>query len=66
MMFVRPEERPFVTAELIRARTFTATLAELRERIRALRDAGYRQWTIQIVEGQEDAIDDWAELVAGV
>ena len=66
LMFVRPEERRFITAELIRARTFTGPAAELRERIRALRDAGYRQWTIQIVEGQEAALDDWADLIAGI
>src|SRR6201987_961900 len=33
LMFVKPEERPFVTAELIRRTTFTATEKELKERI---------------------------------
>jgi 5,10-methylenetetrahydromethanopterin reductase len=63
LMFVKPEERPFVTAELIRATTFTATEAELRRRIGDLRDAGYTELTIQIVPGQEDAIEDWARIV---
>lgn len=62
LMFVRPDERPFVTAELIRTTTFTATEAELKERIAALRDAGYTQFTIQIVPGQEAAIEDWARI----
>lgn len=62
LMFLKPEERPFVTAELIRATTLTATEAELKQRIGDLRDAGYSQLTIQIVPGQEDAIEDWARI----
>ncbi len=59
LMFVKPEERRYVTAELIRDTSFTATEAELKNRIGDLRDAGYTQFTIQIVPGQEDAIEDW-------
>ena len=29
----------------------------------ALRDAGYDQFTIQIVEGQEAALEDWAAVL---
>jgi len=46
--------------------TFTATAAELRDRIRALAAAGYQQLAVQVVPGQEDAIEDWAELAASV
>src|ERR1700731_3544524 len=42
-VFVKPEERRFVTAELIRRTTFTATEQELRQRVAALRDAGWNQ-----------------------
>jgi 5,10-methylenetetrahydromethanopterin reductase len=59
LMFVKPEERPFVTAELIRLTTFTATENELKERIAALAAAGYSEFAIQIVPGQEHAIEDW-------
>jgi 5,10-methylenetetrahydromethanopterin reductase len=61
-MFLKPEERPFVTADLIRATSFTATEAEIRSRIDALRKAGYTQFTIQLVPGQEEAIADWARI----
>lgn len=64
LMFVKLEERPFITAELIRQTTFTAGEGELIRRIGALKDAGYTQFTIQIVPGQEDAIDDWARIKA--
>jgi 5,10-methylenetetrahydromethanopterin reductase len=62
LLFVRPEERPFVTAELISATSFTASEAEIKQRIEALRGAGYTGFTIQLVPGQEAAIADWARI----
>jgi len=62
LMVVKPEERPFVTADLIRATTFTASEPEIRERIDALRGAGYTQFVIQLVPGQEAALADWARV----
>jgi 5,10-methylenetetrahydromethanopterin reductase len=62
LMVVKPEERRFVTADLIRATSFTATENEIKRRIEALRGAGYTQFTIQIVPGQEQALADWARI----
>ena len=62
LLFVKPQERPFVTAELIRRTTFTGTAAVLKDRIGALRDAGYGQFVIQIVPGQEAAFADWMQI----
>jgi 5,10-methylenetetrahydromethanopterin reductase len=62
LMFVKPIERPFITAELIRRTTFTATEQELRERIAALAAAGYDEIAFQIVPGQEHAIEDWGRI----
>jgi 5,10-methylenetetrahydromethanopterin reductase len=64
LMTVKDIERPYVTADLIRRTTFTATEPELRDRIAALRDVGYTQFAIQLVPGQEDAIEDWARIKA--
>jgi len=64
LMFVKPEERAFVTAELIRDTSFTATADELRRRIGDLRDAGYSQFTIQVTPGNEAAIEDWGRIKA--
>jgi 5,10-methylenetetrahydromethanopterin reductase len=66
LMAVKDIERPYVTADMIRQTTFTAPEAEIVERVRALRDAGYGQFTIQLVPGQEHAIDDWARIKAAV
>ena len=62
LMFVKPEERRFVTADLIRLTTFAATEPELKQRIGALADAGYDEVAIQIIPGQEHAIEDWGRI----
>ena len=64
LMAVKDLERPFVTAEMIRQTTFTGTEPDLIARIAALRDGGYTQFTIQLVPGQEAAIEDWAKIKA--
>ena len=61
-LFVKPEEAPFVNAELIRRTTFTATEQELKQRVEALRDAGWSQLVFPIVPGEESAIEDWARI----
>jgi 5,10-methylenetetrahydromethanopterin reductase len=62
LMFVKPDERPFVTAKLVQLTTFAATERELRERIAALAAAGYDEIAIQIVPGHEHAIEDWGRI----
>jgi 5,10-methylenetetrahydromethanopterin reductase len=64
LMKVKDIERPYVTAEMIRQTTFTAIESDLRDRIAALRDGGYTQFTIQLTPGNEAAIEDWARLKA--
>lgn len=61
-LFVKPEEKPFITAELIRRTTFTATEKEIKERVEALRAAGYSQLAIGITPGEESALEDWARI----
>src|SRR3954469_8944634 len=63
-VFVKPEEKRFVTAELIRRTTFTASEQELTQRIEALRDAGWNQLVIPIIPGEERALEDWARIKA--
>lgn len=66
LMFVKEEERPFVTADLIRETTFTGAADDIVDRVAALRDAGYRQFTVQLMPGCEDAIEDWAQVMRRV
>jgi 5,10-methylenetetrahydromethanopterin reductase len=62
LMFLRPEEERFATADLISATTMTATAAELRGRIRRLQDAGYDEIVVQVTPGHETMLDDWARV----
>jgi 5,10-methylenetetrahydromethanopterin reductase len=62
LMFVKPEEKKFVTAKMIAETSFTATEGKIKERIAALRDAGYSQFTIQLVPGHEAALADWVRI----
>jgi len=66
VMNVRPEESHLIDGDLIRSTTFTATAPELRERLQALKDAGFTEVTFQITEGQDQSIEDWAELAASL
>jgi 5,10-methylenetetrahydromethanopterin reductase len=61
-VFVKPEERKFVSAELIRRTTFTATEQALKQRVEALREAGWNQLVIAITPGEERALEDWARI----
>jgi hypothetical protein len=61
-MRLRPEEADLVTGELLSALAWVGTAAELRRRVEALEAAGYTQIAIQVVEGHENAIEDWARV----
>jgi 5,10-methylenetetrahydromethanopterin reductase len=62
-VFVKPEEKKYVTPALIRHATFTASEQELKQRIEALRDGGYSQLTFSITPGYEDTIEDWGRII---
>jgi 5,10-methylenetetrahydromethanopterin reductase len=66
LMFVRPEEDRFATADLIRAMTTSGTAAELRDRMRRLKEAGYDEVVVQITPGCEHMIEDWARVFGTV
>lgn len=62
LMFVRDDERPFLSADLIQATTWTAPEAELRQRVEMLREAGFSQVVFSILPNQEHAIEDWGRI----
>ena len=66
MMFVRDDERPLITGELIRAKSFVGSRDELVERFGRMKAAGYDQIAIQINPGQEHEIDTWADVLKAV
>ncbi len=66
MMFVRDDERPLVTGQLIQEKTFTGTRDELVERLTNLKNAGYSQIAVQYNPGREDMVEDWAPVLKAV
>ena len=66
LMFLRPEEQEVCTADLIRATTFTASKAELQERLRELARAGFAHVGITIRHGHPEMLEEWADVLAGV
>lgn len=65
LMYLRPEEEQFITGEMLRALSMTGRPNEIRARVEDLRLAGYDQVAIQIVPGQEAALEDWARVFMG-
>lgn len=62
LMFVRPDEDRFATADVMRTFTSTGTAAEQRDRIRRLKEAGYDEFVVQVTPGQEEMLDDWTRV----
>ncbi len=62
LMFVRPDERQYITAEMIRRTSFIGTERDLKQRISALADAGFSQVVFSIPPGQEHAVEDWGRI----
>lgn len=66
LLFLRPDEEHLITAELIKAMTVTGTREELRESIRELGRAGFKQFSCHIRYGHEDSLERWADVIEGV
>ena len=62
LMHVRPDERRFITADMLRKTSFIGTVAEQIRRVGGLRDAGFAQVVFSIPPGQEHAIEDWGRV----
>ena len=63
LMYLRPEEQQFITGAMLQALTLTGSPNEIRARVHALDTAGYDQVAVQLVPGQEAAIEDWAQIL---
>jgi 5,10-methylenetetrahydromethanopterin reductase len=63
LMYLRPEEQQFISGEMLKFTSLTGTEDEIRARVRAMAEAGYDQVAIQLVPGQEAAIDEWARVL---
>ena len=62
-MYLRAEEQQFIDGETLKAVSLTGTAEEIRARVATMEKAGYDQMAIQLVPGQEAAIEDWARVL---
>ena len=65
LMYLRPEEQQFISAEMLKFTSLTGTEDEIHGRVRAMAAAGYDQVAIQLVPGQEAAVEEWARVLMG-
>jgi 5,10-methylenetetrahydromethanopterin reductase len=65
-LFVRDDEARFITPELITRASMTAPIAALRERIRELDRIGYDELAVITCPGDDDILERWADVMAGV
>ena len=63
LMYLRPDEQQFITGEMLQTLSLTGTVDEIRARAHAIEAAGYDQLAIQLVPGQEAAIEEWAQVL---
>jgi 5,10-methylenetetrahydromethanopterin reductase len=67
LMFLRDEEKAILSPDIVRATTLSGTADALAEQLRRLVDAGYDQFALQLVQGEEEEqLNDWAEVFARV
>src|SRR5262249_6041703 len=66
LMFLKPEERDIVDADLIKNGSWTATKAELVERLRILKNAGFHRISVQIRHNHPAMIKDWWDVFQAV
>lgn len=66
LMFVRPEEAHLYSTDFIRAATMCGTHEELVANMRELKEMGYSQLIVQLVHGQEEAIEAWADVFKAI
>jgi 5,10-methylenetetrahydromethanopterin reductase len=62
LMYLRPEEHEVCTADLIRTITWTATKAELQERLCELGKSGYSHIALNSGYRHPERLEEWAEV----
>lgn len=66
LMFLKPEERDIVDADLIKNMSWTATKPELVERLRALQEMGFERISVQIRHQHPTMLEDWWDVFQAV
>ena len=66
LMYLRPEEEALCGGDFIKAATWTATKAELRERLSELKAIGYEYLCVEMGYRHPEKLREWAEVFEGL
>jgi 5,10-methylenetetrahydromethanopterin reductase len=66
LMFLKPEEEAMCDAALIKAATWTATKAELREKMAELKSIGYTHLSIECGYRHPEKLEEWIGVFEGL
>ncbi|HIF08539.1 MAG TPA: hypothetical protein EYQ81_00915 [Sneathiellales bacterium] len=62
-LFLRDDEKPLITGDFIKSASFTGTVNELADEVKALRDTGYDEVTFILLPHHPDMLDDWTRVI---
>lgn len=66
LMYLRPEEEALCSGDFIKAATWTATQAELRERMRELKAIGYQNLCVEMGYRHPEKLREWTAVFDGI
>ena len=63
LMYLREEEKKIIDPDFVRATTMSGSKQELRDKFLLLAESGYEDFVVQLIPGEEDAIEEWLSLI---
>ena len=66
LMYLREEEKQIIDPDFVRATTMSGTKQELIDKFKLLAESGYDEFVIQLIPGEEAAIEEWAEVFSAL
>ena len=62
LMYLREGEKQIIDPDFVRATTMSGSQQELRDKFTLLAESGYEEFVIQLIPGEEGAIEEWADV----
>ena len=62
LMYLREEEKKIIDPDFVRATTMSGSKQELRDKFLRLAESGYEDFVVQLIPGEEAAIEEWADV----
>ena len=62
LMYLREEEKKIIDPDFVRATTMSGSKQELRDKFLLLAESGYEDFVVQLIPGEEAAIEEWADV----